>query len=198
MITDGTGKIERCCPQEVLQRISSEIESKRNAPQELWEALRCFIVADLASVPDGLMHDVVKFCLAVFDSIEPNVTSEERSRSVAHVNGLVVPLNLQIGQAVQTLTEKDNAFIGRWSIVTVSSMLALRQPNPNIGLALSPFVAFDLELQQTDHPELVLSIWLYSLYTFIFALAYGTIPADLLGVVPFCIGLAAYNENRNH
>ena len=198
MITDGNGKIERCCPQEVLQRISSEIESKRNAPQELWEALRCFIVADLASVPDGLMHDVVKFCLAVFDSIEPNVTSEERSRSVAHVNGLVVPLNLQIGQAVQTLTEKDNAFIGRWSIVTVSSMLALRQPNPNIGLALSPFVAFDLELQQTDHPELVLSIWLYSLYTFIFALAYGTIPADLLGVVPFCIGLAAYNENRNH
>ena len=198
MITDGNGKIERCCPQEVLQRISSEIESKRNAPQELWEALRCFIVANLASVPDGLMHDVVKFCLAVFDSIEPNVTSEERSRRVAHVNGLVVPLNLQIGQVVQTLTEKDNAFIGRWSIVTVSSMLALRQPNPNAGLALSPFVAFDLELQQTDHPELVLSIWLYSLYTFIFALAYGTIPADLLGVVSFCIGLAAYNENRNH
>ena len=126
MITDGNGKIERCCPQEVLQRISSEIESKRNAPQELWEALRCFIVADLASVPDGLMHDVVKFCLAVFDSLEPNATSEERRRRVAHVNGLVVPLNLQIGQACRKLTEKDNAFIGRWSIVTVSSMLTMR------------------------------------------------------------------------
>ena len=193
MITDGNGKIERRCPQEVLQRISSTIETKRNAPQELWGVLRCLIVADSASVPDGLQHDVLEFCLAVFDSIEPNVTSEEHSRRVAHVNGLVVPLNLQIGQACRKLTEKDNAFIGRWSIVTVSSMLALRQPNPNIGLALSPFVAFDLELQQTDHPELVLSIWLYSLYTFIFALAYGTIPADLLGVVSFCVGLATHD-----
>ena len=198
MITDGNGKIERCCPQEVLQRISSEIETKRNAPQELWGVLRCLIVADSASVPDGLKHDVLEFCLAVFDSLEPNATSEERSRRVAHVNGLTDPVNQQIGQACRKLTEKDNAFIGRWSIVTVSSMLALRQPNSNAGLALSPFVAFDLELQQTDHPELVLSIWLYSLYTFIFALAYGTIPADLLGVVSFCIGLAAYNENRNH
>ena len=140
-----------------------------------------------------LMHDVIKFCLAVFDSLEPNATSEERCRRVAHVNGLAVPLNLQIGQADRKLTEKDNAFIGRWSIVTVSSMLAFRQPNSNARLALSPFVTFDLELQQTDHPELVLSIWLYSLYTFIFALAYGTIQADLLGVVSFCVGLATHN-----
>jgi hypothetical protein len=72
-------------------------------------------------------------------------------------------------------------------------MLAFRQPNSNARLALSPFVTFDLELQQTDHPELVLSIWLYSLYTFIFALAYGTIQADLLGVVSFCVGLATHN-----
>ena len=191
-MTDGNGQIGDHSPQVVLQRISTEIESKRNAPQELWGALRCLIVADSASVPIGFMHDVIKFCLAVFDSLEPNATSEERSRRVTHVNELTVPLNLQIGQAGQKLTEKDNAFIGRWSIVTGSSMFALRQPNSNIGLALSPFVAFDLELQQTDQPELVLSIWLYSLYTFIFALAYGTIPTDILGVVSFCVGLATY------
>jgi hypothetical protein len=193
MMADDKEQIGCCCPQEVVQRISSAIEAKRNAPQELWEVLRCFIVADSASVPIGLMHDVIKFCLAVFDSLEPNATSEERCRRVAHVNGLAVPLNLQIGQADRKLTEKDNAFIGRWSIVTCASMLTMRQPNSNIGLALSPFVTFDLELQQTDHPELVLSIWLYSLYTFIFALAYGTIPADLLGVVSFCVGLATHD-----
>ena len=182
LMTDGNGQIGRRCPEEIVQRISTEIESMRNAPQELWGVLRCLIVADSTSVPD-----------AVFDSIEPNATSEERHRRVAHVNGLAIPLNLQIGQAVQTLTKKDNAFIVRWGIVTGGSMLTMQQPNSNIRLALSPCVTFDLELQQTDHPELVLSIWLYSIYTFIFALAYCTITADLLGIVSFGVGLATHN-----
>ena len=193
LMTDGNGQIGHRCPQEIVQRISTEIESKRNAPQELWGVLRCLIVADSASVPDGLKHDVLEFCLAVFDSIKQNATSEERHRRVAHVNGLAIPLNPQIGQAVQTLTKKDSAFIVRWDIVIGGSMLTMQQPNSNIRLALSPFVTFDLELQQTDHPELVLSIWLYSIYTFIFALAYGSIPADLLGIVSFGVGLATHN-----
>ena len=192
-MTDGNGRIGCCCPQEVVQQISSAIETKRNAPQELWEALRRFIVADFAFVHVGLLHDVVKFCLAVFELFEPNATLEERCRRVAHVNELAVPLNLQIGQAVQKLNEKDYAFIVRWSIVEGESMLAMRQPNSNIGLALSKFATFDSELQQTDHPELVLSIWLYARYTSIYAMAYSTMPAGLLGVVSFCVGLATHN-----
>ena len=189
MLTDGNEQIGRRCPQDALQRIGAEIEAKQNSPQELWESLRCSLVADSVSVSVVWMRDVLEFCLAVFDSLEPNASSEERGRRIAHVNGLAIPLNLQIGQAGKKLTEKDNAFIGRWGIVTGSSMLALRQPDPNLGLILSPFATFDAELQQTDHPELVLSVWLYSLYSAIFALAYGTIPAGILGVASFIIGL---------
>lgn len=189
----GQVSIAGCRPQEVLQRIGAEIESKQNAPQELWAALRGFLVANAEFAPIGLVHDVVEFCLAVFDSLEPNATLEERRRRVAYVNGLAVPLNLQIEQVSQKLTEKDNAFIGRWGIVTGTSMIAMRQPNTSICLSLLPFATFDVELQHTDHPELVLSVWLYSLYTAIFALVHGTIPAGILGVASFVIGLVMRN-----
>ena len=177
----------------VLQRISSEIESKQDSPQELWTVLRSSLVVNAESVPIGLMRDVLEFCLTVFDSLEPNAVFEERRIRIAHVNELAVPLNLTIGQVDKTLTEKDKAFIGQWGIVTSLSMLAMRQPNPNCGLILSPFATFDVELQHTDHPDLVLSVWLYSLYTAIFALAYGTIPAGILGVASFVIGLVMRN-----
>lgn len=194
MMDVNLGNVEQgafvgCHPQEVLQRVGAEFETKQNHPQELWVALRGFLTVNEEFAPVGLVHDVVEFCLAVFDSLEPNATLEERRRRVAHVNGLAVPLNLQIGQASQKLTEKDNAFIGRWSFIICSSMLAMRQPNLNIGLILSPFVTFDMELQQTNHPELALSVWLYSIYTDMFALAHGTIPAGILGVASFVIGL---------
>lgn len=66
---DGKAQIVPRRPQEVLQCIGAEIESKQNAPQELWAALRGFLIADAESVPIGLVHDVVEFCLAVFDSL---------------------------------------------------------------------------------------------------------------------------------
>ena len=102
---------------------------------------------------------------------------------------LATPLNLQTGQVLQRLTGKDNAFLVRWSVVTGASMIAIRQTDFDVGLVLSPFAAFEMELQQTDQPELVLAIWLYSLYTRLFALAYGTIPAGLLGIASLGIGL---------
>ena len=126
-----------------------------------------------------------------FDSLEPNATLEERQRRIGNVNALAVPLNLRIGMELKKLSEKDNAFLGKWGAVAVTSMTALRQPNPNVRLILSPFSAFDSERQLVDQPELATAVWLYSLYTTIFALAYGTIPAGILGIASFGLGLSA-------
>lgn len=174
----------------VLQNISDEIEMKRNAPQELWVSLRGFAVADMATVPLGLLHDVLEFCLAVFDSVEPNITSEERQRRIDHVKALAAPLNLRIGAELKRLSKKDNAFLGAWGAVLVTSMTALRQPNPNVRLILAQFSAFDSELQQVDQPELAAAVWLYSLYTTIFASAHGTIPGGIMGIASLGIGLS--------
>ena len=174
----------------VLQKIAAEIEAKRNASQELWVSLRGFAVADMATVPLGLLRDVMEFCIAVFDSLEPNATLEERQRRIGNVNALAVPLNLRIGVELKKLSEKDNAFLGAWGAVAVTSMTALRQPNPNVRLILAPFSAFDSELQQVDQSELVLAVWLYSFYTTIFASVHGTIPAGILGVASLGIGLS--------
>ena len=175
---------------EVLQKIAAEIEAKRNAPQELWVSLRGFAVADMATVPFGLLHDVLEFCLAVFDSVEPNATREERQRRIGNVNALAVPLNLRIGAELKKLSKRDNAFLGAWGAVAVTSMTAMRQPNPNVRLILAPFSAFDSELQQVDQPELVLAVWLYSFYTTIFTSVHGTIPAGILGIALLGIGLS--------
>ena len=174
----------------VLEKIGAEIEAKRNAPQELWVSLRGFAVADMATVPLGLLHDVLEFCLAVFDSLEPNATREERQKRIAHVDALATPLNLRIGAALKKLSKKDNAFLGAWGAVVVTSMTAMRQPNPNVRLILAPFSAFDSELQRVDQPELAAVVWLYSLYTTIFASAHGTIPGGILGIASLGIGLS--------
>lgn len=175
----------------VLQKIGAEIEAKRNAPQELWTALREFMVADMANVPLGLQHDVIEFCLAVFDSLEPNVTNEERQKRIAHVDALAVLLNFRIMQAAKGLSEKDNAFLVTWNIVSnTTCMIAISQVNPNVGLVLAPFGTFDMELQKVDQPELVLAVWLYSLYTTIFAAVFGTIPAGILGLASLGVGLS--------
>ena len=54
-----------------VQKVIAEIEAKHNAPQELWEALRGIVAEDSSPVPQGLLHDVIEFCRAVFDSFEP-------------------------------------------------------------------------------------------------------------------------------
>ena len=179
-----------------VQKIIAEIEAKHNAPQELWVSLRGFAVTNMATVPSGLLRDVIEFCLAVFDSVEPTITSEEQQVRIDHVNALAVPLNLRIGAELKKLSEKDKMFLGSWGAVVVTVMTALRQPNPNVRLVLAPFSAFDSELQQVDQSELVLAVWLYSFYTTIFVSVHGTIPAGILGIASLGIGLSVCEAKR--
>lgn len=174
----------------VLEDIRAEVEAKRNSPQELWASWRGFAVANCAMSQSGLLRDVEEFCFAVFDCLEPNISQEVREQRRIHVGALAVPLNLRIVEDSRQLTAKGNAFLVKWGIVTGTIMIALRQPNPNIELILSPFSTFDQELKQVDQPESVLAVWLYSLYTTIYTSAFGTIPAGVLGVASLGVGLA--------
>ena len=175
----------------VFLRVKTKIESYRNSPQELWAGLRDFAVANCVRCQSGLLRDVEDFCFAVFDCLEPNVSQEERELRMIHVGALAVPLNLRIVDAGQRLTSSDNAFLVKWNIVAGTSMVAVRQPNPDVGLILSSFASFDSELRQVDNPESVLAIWLYALYSTIYASAFGTIPAGVLGIASLGVGLAA-------
>lgn len=174
----------------VLQRICTEIEAYRNSPQELWASLRDFAVANCVRCQSGLLREVEDFCFAVFDCLEPNVSQDERERRMIHVGALAVPLNLRIVDAGRRLTSRDNAFLVKWNIVAGTCMVAMRQPNPGIGLILSAFASFDSELRLVDNPESVLAIWLYALYSTIYASAFGTIPAGVLGIASLVVGLA--------
>ena len=175
----------------VLRMISTEIETKRNSPQELWARLRDFAIANCAQCQSALLLDVEDFCFAVFDCLEPNVSQEVREQRMIHVGALAVPLNLRIVDAGRRLTASDNAFLVKWNIVAGTSMVAIRQPNPDVGLILSAFASFDSDLRLVDNPELVLAIWLYALYSAIYASAFGTIPAGVLGIASLGVGLAA-------
>ena len=175
----------------VRQRIGTEIETYRNSSQELWVGLRDFAVTNCVRGQSGLLRDVEDFCFAVFDRLEPSVSREEREQRMIHVGALAVPLNLRIVDAGQRLTASDNAFLVKWNIVAGTSMVAVRQPNPDVGLILSSFASFDSELRQVDHSESVLAIWLYALYSTIYASAFGTIPAGVLGIASLGVGLAA-------
>ena len=174
----------------VLQKIGSAIETYRNSSQELWVGLRDFAVTNCVRCQSGLLRDVEDFCFAVFDCLEPNVSREEREQQMIHVGALAVPLNLRIVDAGQRLTASDNAFLVKWNIVAGTSMVAVRQPNPDVGLILSAFASFDSELRQVDDPESVLAIWLYTLYSTIYASAFSTIPAGVLGIASLGVGLA--------
>ena len=175
---------------EALQRIKTKIEAYRNSPQELWVRLRDSAVTKCVRCQSGLLWDVEDFCFAVFDCLEPNVSQEEREQRMIHVGALAVPLNLRIVDAGRQLTVSDNAFLVKWNIVAGTSMVAVRQPNPDVGLILSSFASFDSELRQVDNPESVLAIWLYALYSTIYASAFGTIPAGVLGIASLGVGLA--------
>ncbi len=175
----------------VFLRVKTKIESYRNSPQELWAGLRDFAVANCVRCQSGLLRDVEDFCFAVFDCLEPNVSREEREQRMIHVGALAVPLNLRIVDAGRQLTASDNAFLVKWNIVAGTSMVAMRQPNPDVGLFLSSFASFDSELRQVDNPESVLAIWLYALYSTIYASSFGTIPAGVLGIASLGVGLVA-------
>lgn len=51
------------------------------------------------------------------------------------------------------------------------------------------FASFDSELRQVDNLELFLAIWLYAFYSTIYASAFGTIPAGVLGIASLGVGL---------
>ena len=167
------------------------IDAMRNSPQELWEGVRDFAVANCVRCQSGLLRDVEDFGFVVFDRLEPNVSQEVRGQRMIHVGALAVSLNLRIVDAGQRLTASDNAFLVKWNIVAGASMVAMRQPNPDVGLILSAFTSFDSELRLVDHPESVLAIWLYALYSTVYASAFGTIPAGVLGIASLGVGLAA-------
>lgn len=174
----------------VLRKGDEVIYTYRNPLWELWAGLRDFAVANCVRRQSGLLRDVEDFCFAVFDCLEPNVSQEVRGQRMIHVGALAVPLNLRIVDAGQRLTASDNAFLVKWNIVAGTSMVAVRQPNPDVGLIFSSFASFDSELRQVDNPESVLAIWLYALYSTIYASAFGTIPAGVLGIASLGVGLA--------
>jgi len=174
----------------MLQNICAEIEAKRNEPQALWTRLRDFAVANCVRCQTEMLRDVEDFCFAVFDCLEPNVSQDVREQRMIHVGALAVSLNLRIVDAGRQLTASDNAFLVKWNIVAGTSMVAVRQPNPDVGLILAPFASYDSELRQVDNPESVLAIWLYALYSTIYASAFGTIPAGVLGIASLGVGLA--------
>ena len=175
----------------MLHNICAEIGAKRNSPQALWLSLRNFAVANCVRSQSGLLRDVEDFCFAIFDCLEPNVSQDVREQRMIHVGALAVSLNLRIVDTGRRLTASDNAFLVKWNVVAGTSMVAMRQPNPDVGLILSAFTSFDSELRQVDNPESVLAIWLYALYSTIYASAFGTIPAGVLGIASLGVGLAA-------
>lgn len=174
-----------------LRNLGAEIETHRNSPQKLWVGLRDLAVVNCAPCQSGLLRNIVDFCLAVFDCLEPNVLQVVREQRMVHVGALAVQLNLRIIDDGRRLTASDNAFLVKWNIVSGTSMVAMRQPNPDVGLILSDFTSFDSELRLVDNPELVLAIWLYVLYSSIYTSAFGTIPAGVLGIASLGVGLAA-------
>ena len=175
----------------MLHNICAEIGAKRNSPQALWLSLRNFAVANCVRSQSGLLRDVEDFCFAIFDCLEPNVSQDVREQRMIHVGALAVSLNLRIVDTGRRLTVSDNAFLVEWNVVAGTSMVAMRQPNPEFGSILSVFASFDSELRQVDNPESVLAIWLYTLYSTIYASAFGTIPAGVLGIASLGVGLVA-------
>ena len=109
----------------MLQRIGTEIEAHSNSPQKLWAQTE-------------MLRDVEDFCFAVFDCLEPNVSQDVREQRMIHVGALAVSLNLRIVDTGRRLTASDNAFLVKWNIVAGTSMVAVRQPNPDVGLILAP------------------------------------------------------------
>lgn len=178
---------------DITQRIVAEVESKQNEPQELWVSLRGLVVTGNVLAPLGLLHDVVEFCIAVFDSLEPNVSFDERQRRVVHAEALAMLLNPKMGGMIKGLSAKDNVFLVKWGVFTGAGMIVWRQHANALFKDTIAADAFAAELQQADHEGIVVSVWLYSLYSAIFTFAYGRIPAGVLGLASFGIGLAMAN-----
>ncbi|MBR3924065.1 MAG: hypothetical protein IKJ45_13185 [Kiritimatiellae bacterium] len=178
---------------DITQRIVAEVEAKQNEPQELWVSLRGLVVTDKVFAPLGLLHDVIEFCLAVFDSLEPNASFDERQKRVAHAEALAILLNPKMGGMIRGLSAKDNVFLVKWGVFTGAGMNVWGQRANAFFKDPIAADAFAAELRQADHEESIVSVWLYSLYSAIFTFAHGRIPAGVLGLASFGIGLAMSN-----
>ena len=180
----------------ILQHIRTEITAKCNRPQELWLSLRSIFAAEIHFIHPGLLRDVTEFCLAVFDSLEPNAQFDERQRRIASAETMALLLNPRMGGLVKGLSANDNAFLVKWGILTGTNMLVLRCQTNTIRTDLLAFESLAIELQQVDHEEQVLSVWLYFLYSAVFTFAHRRVPAGILGVASFGIGLAVGNKTN--
>lgn len=178
---------------DITQRIVAEVEAKQNEPQELWVSLRGLVVTDKVFAPLGLLHDVIEFCLAVFDSLEPNASFDERQKRVAHAEALAILLNPKMGSMIRGLSAKDNVFLVKWGVFTGAGMNVWGQCANAFFKDPIAADAFAAELRQVDHEEIIVFVWLYSLYSAIFTFAHGRIPAGVLGLASFGIGLAMAN-----
>ena len=178
---------------DITQRIVAEVEAKQNEPQELWVSLRGLVVTGKVFAPLGLLHDVIEFCLAVFDSLEPNASFDERQKRVAHAEALAILLNPKMGGMIRGLSAKDNVFLVKYGVLTSDGMNVWGQRANAFFKDPIAADAFAAELRQADHEEIIVSVWLYSLYSAIFTFAHGRIPAGVLGLASFGIGLAMAN-----
>ena len=181
---------EKLDSRRVFQKINTVIEDNYNSPQALWMSLREFINATAKNIHFGLLHDVINFCLAVFDTLEPDASYEERNQRITRANKLAISLNLQIGELFMIFDKKDNAFLVKWGIITSVNMFEIRKRVKDYISLFSAFDSFPNDLLQVEHEEQVASVWLYFLYSAIFSLAHGTIPAGVLGIASFGIGLS--------
>lgn len=176
-------------PNRMVEFVREKVMEMANEPQRLWQELRTLILVDKASIQDEVLQEVAEFCLAVYDSCEPNASMAERQLKVARAECLSLPVSQKIGNIVQELTENDYKFLGKWGLVGVVKSVISVLVGQEITTTLLCFEAFTEELNQVDHREKVKAIWLYTLYTYIFVKAHGRIPAGVFGIAAFAVGV---------
>lgn len=176
-------------PNRMVEFVREKVMEMANEPQRLWQELRTLILVDKASIQDEVLQEVAEFCLAVYDSCEPNASMAERQLKVARAECRSIPVSQKIGNIVQELTENDYKFLGKWGLVGVVKSVISVLAGQEITTTLLCFEAFTEELNQVDHREKVKAIWLYTLYTYIFVKAHGRIPAGVFGIAAFAVGV---------
>lgn len=176
-------------PNRMVEFVREKVMEMANEPQRLWQELRTLILVDKASIQDQVLQEVAEFCLAVYDSCEPNTSMAERQLKVARAECLSIPVSQKIGSIMQGLTANDYNFLGRWGLVEVVKSVVSVLAGQGITTTLSCFGAFTEELNRVDHHEKVMAIWLYALYSYVFARIYGRVPVGIFGIAAFAVGV---------
>ena len=176
-------------PNRMVEFVREKVAETANEPQRLWKELRTLMLVDKASIQDEVLQEVAEFCLAVYDSCEPNASMDERQLKVARAECLSIPVSQKIGNIVQELTANDNKVLVKWGLVGVGTSVISVLVGQAITTTLLCFGTFTEELNQVDHREKVKAIWLYTLYSYVFARIYGRVPAGIFGIAAFAIGV---------